>query len=433
MDGAVNSASIAIAISMGGSVLAGAFCMFVAMGSREGVAVRRDRTVLVLGGIGAAAEAIRAYYTWLLLAKVAIMPPASRLVPVGFTVSLISLALVASAACRPSSAPEAGSMLSEANEVVVGRVTKIAWPDGRPMAMTDWTTFRQSATINVSAVVKGEADVGARLLVDIRTYHPVALNSFGIFFLNHDSDDAYRNADIDHWVLTAKPFNSARTAHATDPTAAVAQEMLAILATPSAQLGRLAATAMQIGSPDTSPAGLHEMAAWALADIPVAYVVEPLRQLAAGPDQTIRIWATSSLVHHHAYSALQAIVPDLIVPQAEALVAARDLGRKLGAAGLPDSLAPTLIHLLASKVRTLRGNAGYALGGIATQEAVVPLATAIESETDLEAMRREVEGLCRATSTRTPPCDKVGWYGYHIENPPLWRAWAQDQVGKPGK
>ncbi len=51
MDGAVNPASIAISISIGVSLLAGVFSVWVAMRSHEGEDVTRDRAVSVLFGI----------------------------------------------------------------------------------------------------------------------------------------------------------------------------------------------------------------------------------------------------------------------------------------------------------------------------------------------------------------------------------------------
>jgi hypothetical protein len=48
MDGAVNPASIATSISIGTSLLAGFFSVFVVMRSRKGVAVNRDTVVSIL-------------------------------------------------------------------------------------------------------------------------------------------------------------------------------------------------------------------------------------------------------------------------------------------------------------------------------------------------------------------------------------------------
>jgi hypothetical protein len=48
MDGPINPASIATSISIGTSLLAGFFGMWVAMRSRKGAAVNRDTTVSIL-------------------------------------------------------------------------------------------------------------------------------------------------------------------------------------------------------------------------------------------------------------------------------------------------------------------------------------------------------------------------------------------------
>jgi hypothetical protein len=51
MDGAINPGSIAIAISIGTSVLAGFFSVFIALRSGKGAAANRDTTVSVLFGV----------------------------------------------------------------------------------------------------------------------------------------------------------------------------------------------------------------------------------------------------------------------------------------------------------------------------------------------------------------------------------------------
>ena len=51
MDGSVNAASIAILISIGTSLLAGSFSVFVAIRSGKGAAVKRDTVVSILYGI----------------------------------------------------------------------------------------------------------------------------------------------------------------------------------------------------------------------------------------------------------------------------------------------------------------------------------------------------------------------------------------------
>jgi hypothetical protein len=144
-------------------------------------------------------------------------------------------------------------------------------------------------TISVSAVIKGETELPPPIVINVGSYNAVALNAFAVFFLKRRFAGVYSNADVDHWALSAKQFNPARTTLAADPLEAVSQEMPAVLATPSAQLDDHTSGAMHMGWPDSLPGGFHSMAAWALFDVPAAYVVGPLQHLVASPDQSIRI------------------------------------------------------------------------------------------------------------------------------------------------
>jgi hypothetical protein len=333
------------------------------------------------------------------------------------------------ASCRPASPSELGTMVSEADTIVVGRVVDIAWPHGLPAAaMGGPPLCRQMVTISVSAIFKGQTDLPATIMVAVASYNPARNQAFAAFFLKRRPGGTYGNANIDNWAVSVKQVNPARRAIATDPLEAVTLEMLAILGTPSAQLDDPASGAMHLGDWDTMSWGFHGMAAFALSDVPAAYVVRPLEKLVASPDQAIRIWAAGSLLRHRDYDVLPVILPDLMSADAEALTAAEFLGTELRQEGLPKSTAPILIDLLTSRVASLRQAAGEILGRLAPQRAVALLGAAIAGETDVEAMRGEVQGLCWATATRTPPCDKVGWHGYQIENPPLWRAWALAQA-----
>ena len=341
---------------------------------------------------------------------------------------LYAAALAEPATARPTGPIVATFLAPKADTIVIGRITAAAFPTPQ-RCCTDSTMFDGTATLRAAAILKApSAKPGPFLTLHIHSFNTVGKNSFAIFFLNHAGDGTYTNADTDHWFLEARRSAPERAALPADPVAAIAQEMLAILATPPMQITSRETGVNCVGEPlaRSGADAIYAEAMWALEATPPGLVEPALRRLAMSPNPQIRLWCTASLISHGDFTALPASVPALLAPTRQIASAAWEVASMLEDQDtVPATLSQPLMTLLGSSDAQLRAAAAHALGRVSTQAVIHPLADAIQREPDVEAMRSEMDALCRATGTDDAPCDKITWIGYGVENPPLWRQWAK--------
>jgi hypothetical protein len=267
------------------------------------------------------------------------------------------------------------AMIESSQLIVVGQVVATERREKSSIQIANYTATGSwyTAKLGVNRVIKGDSDsklVTFRYFIpdDISYGRPIAAQQFGVFFLQTGSD-GYEPTDGFHPFTMALPEAPVTQGSYLDQVVA---EMDYVLKSPKTTRDDRIVTEVM----------LH--------DIKAPSATAALRDGAADPDDTVRLYSIASLLMRNDISQLDTVEKLLLHPDPW-LVITNNSDRRLDSlaggifAGVRDPKAvPTLIRLLKAPSSVTRRAAAFALGSIPGQDSATGLVSALnDSDSDV--------------------------------------------------
>jgi|GEM_PF-2529954 hypothetical protein len=332
-------------------------------------------------------------------------------------------------AAGPVASPVVPDMVAAADLVIVGRVVETEFQADPSVGEIGETYYvspdcvLKDANSTETGLVKAVVDWGENST-------GVVSRDCGVFFLKIGPDGFYHGVDPSHPILRASPWHRSDQPTSSDPSTAVAIELVHFLATPVAALtdpyvgvkGPSATTGDRISTPSTQAQFLFLEAIWPLYSIPSSKWHDALREVASSSEQPLsRLWAVAGLLYIGDSEYLQSVVPILLDHPDELNITVTELIDSIESAPQPSSSLPFLIDLLRSTDVQVRHAAATRIGAIGTGAAIRPLAQIALVDRDPSVRMIAAVGLCQVTNQMGPPCTLAYSETNHAAFWSLWK------------
>jgi hypothetical protein len=341
-----------------------------------------------------------------------------------FALLLIVCGLNWSAAdAMPAGSRTIPDLVAAADRIVIGHATLL---EVHKQSQTPEGIF----TIVPDRVLKGTLPNGSDpVVVRIQVGLGAApVQSYGIFFLSSTSNGQLVEAMPGFSSLFAVPHTGA-VAPDTDPALAVAEEQLAVLATPASALAQFS---NRRDLPTTRRAEfLYASASHEIITVPDAATRVPVASvLQASSDMLSRCWLIKTLMDLHAPVSFEPVKAFLSAPSPDTEVTRAGLvfsiSQYAAVRSYPES-TPYLIEFVQSPDVELRRAASLALRDLGTPPATGALAQIALRDSDWEVRVNAEQGLCWATKLQTAPCDVMAEKNEEAQHL-YWTSWRNSVV-----
>jgi len=345
---------------------------------------------------------------------------------------LLSSLIIGSGQAAPVPGIDVPILVENSDLIVVGRVGSI-------QTQGSTSTF----SIAVDRVLKGNISsrTNATINVQLDGSRPengfVVTRQYGIFFLRAASGVIYSATDQYYPSMPASPQGQPNTPASADPLVKVAGELTQVLATPAEILTDPYSGVQRLVNNVVLPDGrvltgpiiqaqrVYKQAVMAIDTISFDITRTPLQSVASSGQSLGGLWGIKCLLSKGDLDYLDNIKPILMNPTPELAYTVEAIARAIEHLKSSE-IVPTVSELLDSTDVEVRRAAAIALGNVATQPVIRPLATIALNDEDDVVRYQAIFGLARATGTFAPSIpefekDKAKYMAF-------WTSWASTNV-----